>query len=76
MNIQTLHPAPAQIDSERLRPTAETPETAVNAVTGAGEAPGITAAAKTSGSGSEEELSSAELLSDDSSCREEGFLSG
>ena len=54
MNIQTLHPAPAQIDSERLRPTAETPETAVNAVTGAGEAPGITAAAKTSGSGSEE----------------------
>ena len=45
MNIQTLHPAPAQIDSERLRPTAETPETAVNAVTGA---------AKTSGSGSEE----------------------
>ena len=42
------------LDSERLRPTAETPETAVNAVTGAGEAPGITAAAKTSGSGSEE----------------------
>ena len=54
MNIQTLHPAPAQIDSERLRPTAETPETAVNAVTGAGEAPGITAAAKTTGSGSGE----------------------
>ena len=50
MNIQTLHPVPAQIESERLRPTAETPENAANALTGTGEAPGITAAAKTAGS--------------------------
>lgn len=49
MNIQTLHPAPAQIEPERLRPAAETPENAVNAVTGPNEAPGITAAAKPSG---------------------------
>ena len=45
MNIQTLHPNPAQLESERLRPTPEVSDTAANAVTGPNEAPGVTAAA-------------------------------
>jgi len=49
MNIQTVHPAPAQIAAERLRPAPEVQENAVNAVTGRGEAPGITAVQKNSG---------------------------
>lgn len=51
MNIQTLHPTPAQAASERLRPTPEAQDNAANAVTGAGEAPGITAVQKTAGTG-------------------------
>lgn len=53
MNIQTLHPAPAQTASERYYPTApEVQDNAVNAVTGKGEAPGITAVqGKSSGAG-------------------------
>ncbi len=43
MNIQTLHPNPAQLESERLRPTPEVSDTAANAVTGPNEAPGATA---------------------------------
>ncbi len=50
MNIQTLHPNPAQLESERLRPTPEVSDTAANAVTGPNEAPGVTAAAKAAGS--------------------------
>ncbi len=50
MNIQTLHPTPAQIESERLRPAPEATGTAANAVTGPNEAPGITAAAGAPGS--------------------------
>lgn len=51
MNIQTLHPTPAQAASERLRPTPEVQDNAANAVTGADEAPGITAVQKTAGTG-------------------------
>lgn len=51
MNIQTIHPAPAQVAAEHLRPTPEVQENAVNAVTGRGEAPGITAVQKNSGAG-------------------------
>lgn len=43
MTIQTLHPAPAQTASERYYPAPEVQNNAVNAVTGANEAPGITA---------------------------------
>ena len=50
MNIQTLHPNPAQLESERLRPTSEVSDTDANAVTGPNEAPGVTAAAKAAGS--------------------------
>ena len=50
MNIQTLHPNPAQLESERLRPPPEVSDTAANAVTGPNEAPGVTAAAKAAGS--------------------------
>ncbi len=49
MNIQVLHPNPAQAAPERLRYTPEVSETAANAVTAPGEAPGITAAASASG---------------------------
>lgn len=45
MNIQVLHPNPAQISAERLRPMPEAADNAANAVTDAKEAPGITAAA-------------------------------
>lgn len=53
MNIQVLHPAPAQTASERFYPTApEVQDNAVNAVTDKGEAPGITAVqGKSSGAG-------------------------
>jgi len=51
MNIQVLHPNPAQAAPERLRPTPEVPEAAVNAVSDSAEAPGITAAANPSGAG-------------------------
>lgn len=45
MNIQVLHPSPAQIAPERQRPAPELPDTAARAVTGPDEAPGVTAAA-------------------------------
>ena len=53
MNIQTLHPAPAQTASERYHPTPEVQNNAVNAVIGANEAPGITAVQGTSGGAGE-----------------------
>lgn len=52
MNIQTLHPAPAQIAPEQ-RPAPAVEENARNAVTGADEAPGITAAQQPAGSAGE-----------------------
>lgn len=53
MNIQALHPAPAQTTSERYYPTApEVQNNAVNAVIDKDEAPGITAVqGKSSGAG-------------------------
>ncbi len=45
MNIQVLHPNPAQIAPERQRPLPEVSDTAARAITGADEAPGVTAAA-------------------------------
>lgn len=52
MNIQTLHPAPAQTASERYYPAPEVQSNAKNAVTGVHEAPGITAVqGKTGGAG-------------------------
>ena len=51
MNIQVLHPNPAQAAPERLRTVPEVPEAAANAVTDPGEAPGITAAASAPGAG-------------------------
>lgn len=51
MNIQTLHPAPAQTASERYYPAPEVQNNAVNAVTGANEAPGITAVQQKTGAG-------------------------
>lgn len=53
MTIQTLHPAPAQIASERYYSTPEVQNNAVNAVTGANEAPGITAVQGKSGGAGE-----------------------
>ena len=44
MNIQVLHPNPAQTAPERLRSVPEVPEETARAVTGPDEAPGITAA--------------------------------
>lgn len=50
MNIQTLHPAPGQMaPDQRTAPAVS--DAAVNALTGADEAPGITAAEKTPGPG-------------------------
>lgn len=51
MNIQVLHPNPAQFAPERLRTAPEVPATAVNAVADPKEAPGVTAAASASGAG-------------------------
>lgn len=51
MNIQVLHPNPAQLAPDRFRQTQEVPEAAANAVTGPSEAPGITAAAPSAGEG-------------------------
>lgn len=53
MTIQTLHPAPAQAASERYHPAPEVQNNAVNAVTGADEAPGITAVQGKSGGAGE-----------------------
>lgn len=54
MTIQALHPAPAQTASERYYPTTpEVQNNAVNAVIGAGEAPGITAVQGKSGGAGE-----------------------
>lgn len=53
MTIQTLHPASAQIASERYYSTPEVQNNAVNAVTGANEAPGITAVQGKSGGAGE-----------------------
>lgn len=52
MTIQALHPAPAQTASERYYPAPEVQSNAKSAVTGANEAPGITAVqGKSSGAG-------------------------
>lgn len=52
MTIQALHPAPAQIASERYYPAPEVQNNAKSAVIGANEAPGITAVqGKSSGAG-------------------------
>lgn len=51
MNIQTMHPSPVQVSSERLWNTPEAPDNAANAITGAEEAPGITAVQKSAGAG-------------------------
>ena len=61
MTIQTLHPAPAQTASERYYPVPEVQNNAKNAVTGANEAPGITAVQETS-SGAGEKGIQGELM--------------